>query len=76
MGHSRPASGTVWTLWAALFETDDGRYAWLGERSALWHGEPDIGTHRHRYRVFGQECDDADGHGAEGFGHTQAIEDA
>lgn len=42
-----------WVASAAVkFETRDPRYGWLNEVLGLWHGEFDMQTHRHRYRVW------------------------
>lgn len=42
-----------WSMVAALrFESEDQRYTWLNTFLALWEGEFDMQTGRHRYRAY------------------------
>lgn len=49
---------TRWVTSASVhFQTDARRYAFLNDNLALWHGEMDMGTFRHSYKVFLQVVD-------------------
>jgi hypothetical protein len=37
---------------AGQFDTQDEHYAWLNTVLALWDGEFDMETYRHRYRIY------------------------
>lgn len=53
--HMAQAQPTLWNAVAAVrFETDARQYTWLNAVLGLWHGEFDMGSLRHDYRVYAQ----------------------
>lgn len=50
----RPPNGiTLWRLSASLkLETSDEPYLWINHQLAMWEGELDLNTYRHRYQAY------------------------
>lgn len=49
---------SIWVNASAVtFSTDDGRYAWLNEITAIWQGTFDMAVYRHDYWVYLPDMD-------------------